>query len=191
MFPARTLFIELIIFLWDAYLRNKYFFPSLGVHGLIEPLFFFCGLQFKELAQAYEVLSDPEKREIYDQYGEDALKEGMGGGGGGHDPFDIFQSFFGGSPFGGQKIILWIAVLIFVHLDSVLFLSLHLVGLAHRFHFLFQGAAAEVGVGRREARTLFIHSRFPSRTSTVGHQRSSPSRAMSYVLSAKGELYLL
>ncbi|RZC60969.1 hypothetical protein C5167_022730, partial [Papaver somniferum] len=58
--------------------------------------------KFKELAQAYEVLSDPEKREIYDQYGEDALKEGMGGGGGGHDPFDILSSFFGGgSPFGG------------------------------------------------------------------------------------------
>ncbi|WOK99490.1 DnaJ protein [Canna indica] len=51
--------------------------------------------KFKELAQAYEVLSDPEKREIYDQYGEDALKEGMGGGGG-HNPFDIFESFFGG-----------------------------------------------------------------------------------------------
>ncbi|XP_064971840.1 dnaJ protein homolog isoform X4 [Musa acuminata AAA Group] len=57
--------------------------------------------KFKELAQAYEVLSDPEKREIYDQYGEDALKEGMRGGGGGHNPFDIFESFFGGSPFGG------------------------------------------------------------------------------------------
>ncbi|KAK8968289.1 hypothetical protein KSP40_PGU016487 [Platanthera guangdongensis] len=57
--------------------------------------------KFKELAQAYEVLSDAEKRDIYDQYGEDALKEGMGGGGAGHDPFDIFQSFFGGSPFGG------------------------------------------------------------------------------------------
>lgn len=61
-------------------------------------------LQFKELAHAYEVLSDPEKREIYDQYGEDALKEGMGGGGDMHDPFDIFSSFFGGSSFGGRGI---------------------------------------------------------------------------------------
>lgn len=58
--------------------------------------------KFKELAQAYEVLSDPEKREIYDQYGEDALKEGMGGGGASHNPFDIFESFFGGS-FGGSS----------------------------------------------------------------------------------------
>lgn len=58
----------------------------------------FLSRQFKELAHAYEVLSDPEKREIYDQYGEDALKEGMGGGGsgGGHDPFDLFEAFFGG-----------------------------------------------------------------------------------------------
>ncbi|KAJ8633744.1 hypothetical protein MRB53_027080 [Persea americana] len=57
--------------------------------------------KFKELSQAYEALSDPEKREIYDQYGEDALKEGMGGGGGSHSPFDIFESFFGRSSFGG------------------------------------------------------------------------------------------
>ncbi|GMY23303.1 dnaJ protein homolog [Fagus crenata] len=57
--------------------------------------------KFKELAHAYEVLNDPEKREIYDQYGEDALKEGMGGGGPSHSPFDIFESFFGGGAFGG------------------------------------------------------------------------------------------
>ncbi|KAJ8565583.1 hypothetical protein K7X08_008159 [Anisodus acutangulus] len=55
----------------------------------------------KELAQAYEVLSDPEKREIYYQNGEDALKEGMGSGSGSGSgltiTFDIFESFFGGS----------------------------------------------------------------------------------------------
>ena len=51
------------------------------------------------------MLADPEKRQIYDEYGEDALKEGMGGGGGGFggNPFDIFENLFGGNPFGGAR----------------------------------------------------------------------------------------
>ncbi|MCD7459292.1 DNAj domain protein [Datura stramonium] len=60
--------------------------------------------KFKELAKAYEVLSDPEKRDIYDQSGEDALKEGMGSGSGCvHNHFDIFKSFFGGTWFTLQR----------------------------------------------------------------------------------------
>ncbi|KAJ2827236.1 DnaJ- protein scj1, partial [Coemansia erecta] len=54
--------------------------------------------RFIELAQAYEVLSDDEKREIYNRYGEEGLKnQGPGGGSGFHDPFDIFAQFFGGN----------------------------------------------------------------------------------------------
>lgn len=55
---------------------------------------------FKEISAAYEVLSDGDKRAMYDQYGEDALKDGGMGGGGG-SPFDIFEAMFGGNPFGG------------------------------------------------------------------------------------------
>jgi len=32
----------------------------------------------------------------------------MSGGGGGHDPFDIFSSFFGGNPFGGGVVSLFL-----------------------------------------------------------------------------------
>lgn len=53
-------------------------------------------LQFKHISQAYEVLSNEEKRKIYDQGGEQALKEGGGGGGGFTSPMDIFDMFFGG-----------------------------------------------------------------------------------------------
>jgi len=52
-----------------------------------------------KLAEAYEVLQDKEKRQIYDRYGEDGIRQhNQDGGGGGHhgDPFDLFSSFFGG-----------------------------------------------------------------------------------------------
>ena len=81
--------------------------------------------KFKDVTKAYEVLSDPKKREMYDQYGENAFNrnnssgqsnpfEGGFGGfssqgfenvdfGGFSDPFEIFEQFFGfQSPFGGR-----------------------------------------------------------------------------------------
>ena len=41
--------------------------------------------RFKEITQAYEVLRDPDKRSVYDRYGEQGLKGGGAGGFGGFD----------------------------------------------------------------------------------------------------------
>jgi molecular chaperone DnaJ len=58
--------------------------------------------KFKELGEAYEALSDPNKRAAYDRYGHAAFQNGMGGGGGGfHDPFDLFREVFSGGGGGG------------------------------------------------------------------------------------------
>jgi len=56
---------------------------------------------FKEVTNAYQVLSDPQKRSIYDTRGEAGLSES--GGMGGMDPQDLFSQLFGGGGgfFGG------------------------------------------------------------------------------------------
>src|SRR3954453_8966167 len=59
--------------------------------------------KFKEAAEAYEVLTDEERRAVYDRYGHDGLRSS------GYSPHfegfgsfaDIFDAFFGGDPFGG------------------------------------------------------------------------------------------
>ncbi|KAL4433639.1 hypothetical protein ABPG75_000080 [Micractinium tetrahymenae] len=66
--------------------------------------------RFKDISAAYEVLSDDEKRGIYDRFGEQGLKGGFAGAGAGgmggmgdfSNPFDIFETFFGGGMGGGM-----------------------------------------------------------------------------------------
>lgn len=59
--------------------------------------------KFKEISNAYEVLSDESKKRIYDQTGDDGYKDRMEQGNNGMDGHDIFEQFFRGrgNPFGG------------------------------------------------------------------------------------------
>lgn len=56
--------------------------------------------KFKDLSRAYEVLQDPQKRQLYDEYGEAGLEQS--GGGGGMAAEQLFAQFFGGGQFGGM-----------------------------------------------------------------------------------------
>jgi DnaJ-class molecular chaperone len=90
--------------------------------------------QFKEISHAYEILSDKEKRSLYDEFGEEGMKEG----GPTDDPGDIFSAFFGGG-FGGLCVHFW-----------CLF--------GQEFHLtpMVQGTAAEkLLIGKRKAK---VHS---------------------------------
>ena len=57
--------------------------------------------RFREIAEAYDILGDTEKRSAYDRYGHAAFQGGASGGGGAHDPFDLFREMFGASGGGG------------------------------------------------------------------------------------------
>jgi DnaJ family protein A protein 1 len=86
----------------EAELKKAYRKQALKYHPDKNPD---AGDKFKDISQAYETLADPDKREIYDEFGEQGIKEGGGGHGGGGgftSPMDMFNMFFGGGGDGSR-----------------------------------------------------------------------------------------
>ena len=90
----------------DAAIKKAYRVLAKKYHPDMNPGDAEAEKKFKEASEAYAVLSDPEKRRQYDQYGHAAF-DGAGGAGGfdfsGMDFSDIFGDLFGGMFGGGRR----------------------------------------------------------------------------------------
>ncbi len=93
----------------DADLKKAYRNLAKQYHPDVNPGNKEAEAKFKEANEAYEVLSNPEKRSRYDQFGHAGTDPNGFGGAGGFSDFDfggigdIFETFFGGSGFGGSR----------------------------------------------------------------------------------------
>ena len=128
-----------------------------------------------------QVLSNPEKRKLYDQAGEQGIKEGGSGGGGGMNPMDIFDMFFGGGggdPFGRGRYRLNILTLRMVERCCLLSLKY--------FTALFSGLVSAGSGVHAGQRTWSTSCRFPLRTCTTEPCASLLSRRMSSATAARG-----
>ncbi len=91
----------------DATIKKAYRALAKKYHPDMNPGDAEAEKKFKEASEAYAVLSDPDKKRQYDQFGHAAFEGGMGGGGGfdfsGMDMGDIFGDIFGDLFGGGRR----------------------------------------------------------------------------------------
>ena len=97
----------------DATLKKAYRKLAKKYHPDVNPGDKEAEAKFKEATEAYTILSDPEKRKQYDQFGHAAFENGGGGAGGGFGGFDfngadmgdIFGDIFGDLFGGGSRCV--------------------------------------------------------------------------------------